>query len=64
MSGQPIRRREAADFLELAASLIDAQAEERIAAYAAGYDTGHADGLEAGLRQLLDDARLALGRAA
>jgi hypothetical protein len=55
---------ERALFIQLAAAMVDAQAEERLAAYSAGYDAGYAEGLEDGLRQLLDDARLALGRAA
>jgi len=64
MSRQHARRREPPDFLELVADLIDAQAEERLAVYKDGWDAGYARGLEDGLRQLLDDARLALGRAA
>lgn len=60
----PVSRRARADCLERIAAVIDAQAEERLAAYVAGYGTGYADGYEAGLRALLDDARLALGRAA
>lgn len=49
---------------ERVARLVAAQVEERLAAYRSGYDAGYADGLEAGLRQLLADAELALGRAA
>jgi hypothetical protein len=44
--------------------MIEAGLRERDAAHQAAYDTGFLDGLESGLRELLDDAATALGRAA
>jgi hypothetical protein len=43
---------------------VEAGVRERDAVAASSYDAGYADGLEAGLRQVLADAELALGRAA
>ena len=42
---------------------IEAKNRERDAAYACGYDTGFLDGLEAGLRATVAEARAALGTA-
>lgn len=44
--------------------LIEAKNAERDAAYQDGYSRGYVDGLEAGLRATLTEARNALGEAA
>lgn len=44
--------------------LIESKNAERDDAYQAGYHTGYVDGLEAGLRATLTEARAALGEAA
>lgn len=43
---------------------VEAKNRERDAAYGCGYDTGFLDGLEAGLRATVAEARAALGIAA
>lgn len=58
-----IRLRRRAE-LERAHQLIATLTAERDEAARTAYDRGFIDGLEAGLRERLDDARAALGRVA